>query len=125
MKHEAKKLATTLDPLDAFEVHVSDVEELYAAVNNDGNIGATIVLRSNTYVLSRTEDGIQERPHGGRLELKRDMSIRGAGDPSQCVLETSPTDLPIFNVISNARSGMTLRCFPLPTPAGRRCRRWR
>lgn len=110
MKHEATKLATTLDPIAAFEVHVSDVEELYAAVNNDANIGATIVLRSNTYILTRTvetrRDGIQDRPHGGRLELKRDMSLRGDGDPSKCVLETSPTDLPIFNVISGARSGM-------------------
>lgn len=42
----------------------------------------------------------------GRLELQQGMSLRGSDDPSDCVLETSSTDLPIFDVIAGARSGM-------------------
>lgn len=86
------------------EIVVSDVEALYDAVDNPNNAGKTIVLKPGSYVLSGHRK-LKERLNKGRLELQRDMSLRGEG-PSKCVLETSPTDLPIFNEIPGARSGM-------------------
>jgi hypothetical protein len=104
MKREATKLAPTANVPSPMEIVVSDVEALYDAVDNVNNAGKTIVLKPGSYVLTRRRAG-QERPNKGRLELQRDMSLRGE-DPSLCVLETSPTDLPIFEVIPNAKSGM-------------------
>jgi hypothetical protein len=104
MKPEATKLAPTANAPSPVEIVVSDVEALYAAVNNVSNAGKTIVLKEGNYVLSRHFNG-QERPNTGRLELQRDMSLRGE-DPSLCVLETSPTDLPKFDEIPGARSGI-------------------
>lgn len=104
MKQEATMLATTASAPSLMEIVVSDVEALYDAVDNPNNAGKTIVLRPGSYVLSRRRAG-QERLNKGRLELQRDMSLRGE-DPSLCVLETSPTDLPKFDEIPGARSGM-------------------
>src|SRR5258706_1685511 len=105
MKHEATKLATTGKVQTSMEIEVSDVEALYDAVDNPSNAGKTIVLKPGSYVLSRHR-GTLERLNKGRLELQQDMSLRGSDDPSNCVLETSPNDLPIFDVITGARSGM-------------------
>ena len=104
MKHEATRRAETAKVQTPMVIVVSDVEALYEAVDNVNNAGKTIVLRAGSYVLSRHR-GAQERPNKGRLELQRDMSLRGE-DPSLCVLETAPTDLPKFDEIPGARSGM-------------------
>jgi hypothetical protein len=104
MKHEATKLATT-KVQTSMEIEVSDVETLYDAVDNPSNARKTIVLKPGSYVMTRHR-GTQERLNKGRLELQEDMSLRGSDDPSNCVLETSPNDLPIFDVIAGARSGM-------------------
>ena len=53
------------------KVYVSNLDELYAAVNDPGNSGAEINLAPGTYVLSASY------PNGGRLELQTDMSLRG------------------------------------------------
>ena len=108
MKSEATMLATTANAPGPMEIFVSDVEALYDAVDNVNNAGKTIVLKPKPapYVLTRHK-GTKERLHKGRLELQQDMSLTGSGgDPSKCVLETSPTDLPIFNENPTARSGM-------------------
>ena len=106
MKHEATKLATKGNVQRSMEIEVSDVEELYAAVNDDNNVGKTIVLRNGVYELSRHDAGGEERLNTGRLELQRDMSLRGGSDPLECVLKVSSSDSPIFNENPTARSGM-------------------
>lgn len=103
MKREATKLAPTAAP-SAVEIIVSNVEALYKAVDNPINAGKTIVLKAGKYVLTRHLK-LQERLNQGRLELQRNMSLRGE-DQSLCVLKTLPTDIPNFNVVPGARSGM-------------------
>jgi len=105
MKHEATKLATKVNAQSPMEIEVSDVEELYAAVNDDNNVGKTIVLRNGVYELSRHDAGGEARLNTGRLELKRNMSLRGS-DSSECVLKVSSSDSPVFNENPTARSGM-------------------
>ena len=73
-------------------IFVSNVEELYAAVNN-GAEGSHIVLSPGVYALSMTDAGGLERPNRGRLELQVDMSLFGVdGDRSAVVID--PTNLP-------------------------------
>lgn len=105
MKHEATKLATKGNVQSPMEIEVSDVEELYAAVNDQNNAGKTIVLKEGKYVLTRHFPQRNERPNTGRLELQRNMSLRGE-DPALCVLEVLPSDPPVFNENPTARSGM-------------------
>jgi hypothetical protein len=110
IKREVVNLDPTVNvPRPSEIVVVKNVTQLYAAVNNVNNAGKTIVLKEGTYVLTRhfpfPKQLPDERPHQGRLELQRDMSLFGAAG-SLCVLKTSPTDLPEFNVVPGARSGM-------------------
>ena len=58
-------------------ITVSNVDELYNAVNDPGNAGITIVLAPGTYMLSVTGANNVPRPKGGRIELQPDMSLRG------------------------------------------------
>jgi hypothetical protein len=67
------------------KIYVSDVNQLYAAVNNPDNAGNRIVLSPGTYVLSSSF------PNGGRLELQQDMSLQGQpGQPDSVVIDASP-----------------------------------
>lgn len=71
-------------------VQVADVEELYSAVNNTANAGATIVLAPGLYTLSTNDPNGIPRPNGGRLELQLDMSLLGVvGDRSAVVIEAA------------------------------------
>ncbi len=71
-------------------VSVSNVEDLYSAVNDAANAGAVIVLAPGTYVLSATDPTGSPRPHGGRLELQQDMSLYGLeGDRTAVVIDAS------------------------------------
>jgi hypothetical protein len=82
----------------AATIHVADVEQLYAAVNDPANEGATIALAPGTYVLSATNAG-SARPNGGRLELQRDMSLYGvANDRSAVVIDG--TGLPLGSYVA-------------------------
>jgi hypothetical protein len=67
-------------------LHVADVEQLYAAVNDPVNEGAAIVLAPGTYVLSATNAAGVARPNGGRLELQRDMSLYGVTNDRNAVV---------------------------------------
>ena len=58
-------------------VFVSNVEELYTAVNDPNNAGKTIVVAPGTYVLSAADADGTARPNGGRLELQENMSLTG------------------------------------------------
>jgi hypothetical protein len=66
------------------KVYVSNVDELYAAINNADNKGATIVLASGTYLLNASH------PNAGRLELLNNMSLQGEpGHPEAVVIDAS------------------------------------
>jgi hypothetical protein len=80
-------------------VLVSNVEELYAAVNDPANAGGAIVLAPGTYTLSAVDPAGSARPHGGRLELQTDMSLSGVeGDRSAVVIDGSALPLSSFTV---------------------------
>ena len=79
-------------------INVSDVEQLYSAVNVPGHEGAKIVLSPGTYVLSVADPGGGSRLNKGRLELQRDMSLHGVtGDRSAVVIDA--TGLPDDSVL--------------------------
>jgi len=78
---------------------VTNVEQLYAAVNDPANAGADIILSPGTYVLSTTDGAGAARPNGGRLELQLDMSLYGVtGDRSAVVIDASALPASAFNV---------------------------
>src|SRR5258707_8398024 len=58
-------------------IQISNVEELYSAVNNSANAGTTLVLSPGTYMLSATDANGLPRPKGGRIEMLPDMSLIG------------------------------------------------
>ena len=88
-------------------VHVSDVESLYAAVNDPGNAGKTIVPAPGTYHLTRLNPAGAARPNGGRLELQTDMSMSGVnGHPDRVVIDSSdPVNGPEFNLGPGVNAG--------------------
>jgi hypothetical protein len=102
LEPEPRVRAPTIDAagnaVGRLTVRVSDVEQLYAAVNDPANEGATIVLAPGTYVLSaQTPEGI-DRPNAGRLELQPDMSLSGKrGDRSAVVIDMSRLPAASFN----------------------------
>ena len=68
-------------------IEISNVEDLYSAVNNPANAGATLVLAPGTYMLSPTDPHGTSRPKGGRIELQPDMSLLGLeGDRDAVVI---------------------------------------
>jgi hypothetical protein len=70
-------------------IPVSNVEELYSAVNNVANAGATLLLSPGTYLLSASDSYGMPRPKGGRIELQPDMSLTGMeGDRSAVVINS-------------------------------------
>lgn len=91
----------------ADEVHVSDVESLYAAINDPGNAGKTIVLAPGTYHLTRLNPLGAPRPNGGRLELQADMSMSGVnGHRDRVVIDSSdPDNGPSFNLGPGVNAG--------------------
>ncbi len=71
-----------------FSIVVANVDELYGAVNDPANAGATVVLAPGRYVLSA------DRPNGGRLELQTDMSLIGVeGDRAAVTIDASDPQL--------------------------------
>ena len=66
------------------KINVSNVNELYDAVNDNANIGATLVLAPGIYKLD------ENRPNKGRLELKENMELQGQlGHPEKVVIDAS------------------------------------
>jgi hypothetical protein len=91
---------TTAPAALAQAVPVSDVEQLYAAVNNPANVGATVSLAPGTYRLSVNDPQGNARPNGGRLHLQSDMTLRGVeGDRFAVVI--SAFDLPASSFPQN------------------------
>jgi hypothetical protein len=78
---------------DGGTVFVSNVEQLYDAVNDQTNAGATLVLAPGIYVLSAKDATGASRPNGGRLELQTDMSLFGVGgDRTAVVIDANQFD---------------------------------
>ena len=78
---------------ESITIVVTNVEELYAAVNNGANAGASIILSPGVYTLSATDAVGEERDNRGRLELQVDMSLYGVvGDRSAVIID--PGNLP-------------------------------
>ncbi|HEX2456187.1 MAG TPA: hypothetical protein VHI99_20975 [Vicinamibacterales bacterium] len=92
-------------------IEVSNVEQLYDAVNEPANAGATIVLAPGRYVLTRVKPGVGTRPNNGRLELQTDMSISGVtGHPGDVVIDSSdPVNGPSFALEGGLGNGGTIR----------------
>ena len=71
-------------------VAVSNVEELYAAVDDPNNAGTSVTLAPGTYTLSRNRPDGSLRTKAGRLELQPDMSLTGVvGNRSAVVIDGS------------------------------------
>ena len=82
------------------KVYVSNLDELYAAVNNPGNTGTEVVLAAGTYVLNASY------PNGGRLELQADMSLRGqAGNSDAVFIDASSLPSTSFVLTVGGRTG--------------------
>lgn len=83
-------------------IQISNVEELYSAVNDPANAGAALVLAPGTYWLSPTDSKSAQRPNGGRIELQMDMSIAGVeGDRDAVVINASGLPLSSFPQVVN------------------------
>jgi len=68
-------------------VYVTNVEQLYDALDEQLNEGAAVVLAPGIYLLSAKDPAGKDRAHFGRLELQRDMSLYGvAGDRAAVVI---------------------------------------
>src|SRR5262249_45241689 len=73
-------------------IFVSTVAQLYEAVNDATNAGATIVLAAGTYTLSAGQ------PNGGRLDLQLDMSLVGVeNDAGAATIDASTLLQSSFN----------------------------
>jgi hypothetical protein len=69
---------------EARDIHVSNVAELYTAVNDADNAGRRIVMAPGIYFLDPTQ------PNGGRLEFQEDMELVGQrGDADAVVIDAS------------------------------------
>ncbi len=77
------------------KVYVSNLDELYAAVNNPGNTGTEVVLGPGIYLLSASY------PNGGRLELQTDMTLRGQPGNSDAVF-IDQSSLPAASLVLGA-----------------------
>jgi hypothetical protein len=85
--------------ITATSVSVTNVEQLYAAVNDAANAGAAILVSPGRYVLSLTDGAGHARPNRGRLEFQRDMSLYGVtGDRGAVVIDASALPDSTFNV---------------------------
>ena len=73
-------------------IYVSDISQLYAAVNDHANTGSKIVLAPGTYTLNANH------PNAGRLELLENMELEGQpGHPEQVIIDASALPGTSFN----------------------------
>lgn len=99
-------VATSEDvTLQKLNVVVTNVEQLYAAVNDPGNSGKMLILEAGTYILTVNDPSGNPRPNGGRLELQQDMSLSGvSNDRSAVVIDASGLPNSSF-LVSFGRTG--------------------
>lgn len=79
---------------------VTNVEELYDAVNDPANAGATVALAPGTYMLSVNDAQNLPRPNAGRIHFQPDMSLKGVeGNPGAVVINA--INLPVASFPTN------------------------
>ncbi len=89
-----------IPPVIKKEIRISNIEQLYIAVNDTGNSSCVIVLDPGTYVLSSTY------PNSGRLELQTDMDMKGKKDsPGQVIIDQTALPTASFNLAGSGRTG--------------------
>lgn len=72
----------------ASSLTVTNIEELYSAINNPQNAGMLIIVAPGVYILSVNDPSGAARPNSGRLELQENMSLQGvAGDRGAVVID--------------------------------------
>lgn len=97
-KAEQQKISSLNSPTintkeQSKKIYVSNVNELYTAINDPENSGGTIVLNEGTYMLSAAY------PKSGRLELQNNMSLVGQpGQPGSVIIDISALPLSSFNL---------------------------
>jgi hypothetical protein len=100
------------------QVAVTNVEELYAAVNDSHNAGVEIVAAPGTYMLSATDSTGTPRPNGGRLEFQEDMSLVGVvGDRTAVVINA-------FNLPASSFTGGAVPFGAIRLGRGRNSLEW-
>lgn len=101
-------------------IPVANVEELYSAVNDQANAGATLLLAPGVYMLSATTTSGAARPNKGRLDLQEDMSLLGVeGDRSAVVIDANDLPAPSYTV-----AGFTGRVAAIRMGRGRTSIQW-
>ena len=84
-------------------IDVSNVVQLYDAVNNPANAGKVIVLAPGTYTLNTSY------PNSGRLELQADMSLQGQpGHAEDVIIDESLLPVTSFAIPSGRTGGVRL-----------------
>lgn len=74
------------------KIYVSDISQLYTAVNDPANTGSKIVLAPGTYILE------PNHPNAGRIELLENMELQGQpGHPEQVIIDASALPATSFN----------------------------
>jgi hypothetical protein len=69
-------------------INVTNIEELYTAVNDAQNAGSQIVIAPGLYTLSANDPKNMPRPNGGRIDLLENMSLQGVvGDREAVVID--------------------------------------
>ncbi|MEJ7769319.1 MAG: hypothetical protein WKF89_15980 [Chitinophagaceae bacterium] len=85
------------------KISVSNIGQLYRAVNDSANAGYLIVLAPGTYLLDSTF------PNGGRIEFQQDMTLEGqTNHPEEVIIDASSLPGTSFNPPLNfpaARTG--------------------
>src|SRR6187401_1077159 len=82
------------------KVSVSNLDELYAAVNDPENAAAEVNLAPGTYVLNASY------PNAGRLELQTDMILKGqTGDPDAVFIDQSSLPTASLALAVGGRTG--------------------
>jgi hypothetical protein len=108
-KQQPQEIATVANhglQKEAKKIYVTNVVQLYEAINDPDNIGGTIVLAQGTYLLS------PNYPKGGLLELQLDMSLVGQPSHPELVV-IDATNLPASSFILPPTPGL-----PAPLPTG-------
>jgi hypothetical protein len=82
-------------------IPVGNVEELYAAVNDPANAGATVILGRGVYMLSANDPFGTARANGGRLDLQENMSLIGDdGDRSAVIIDAGNLPASSYDVVT-------------------------
>ncbi|MEO6000320.1 MAG: hypothetical protein ABIN89_26020 [Chitinophagaceae bacterium] len=81
-------------------IHVADVNQLYAAVNDSANAGVVIILAPGTYTLAST------KLNAGRLEFQQDMDLQGQeGNSELVIIDESALPVTSFAIPPSFRTG--------------------